>query len=111
MTTPLLAEPDFQAHMESENGRHFVKRLKAWCEKNGMNYMKFLCLRWQSKTNKKCTNRKHAQGVYSKELECEAQLVECLTIQMDFSSIMPDQEDEVFEQLEKQLEKGSLCRK
>lgn len=99
--TLYLPEPSFTCHIESENGRAFIKRLRNWCELNGMNYMKFLCLRWEHNTNKKCTNKKHRNGIYGKELECEAQLVECINLQVEFSGISHEDEERIFEALEK----------
>jgi hypothetical protein len=78
---------DFTKIIESEVGRRRVRTIQRFCDSHGLNYMKFLCLRWQSSTGKKCTNRKHMEGEYSKKLECEAQLTESISLQVEMTGI------------------------
>lgn len=73
--------------IESEVGRKRIKTLEKFIDSHGMNYWKFLCLKWQNSTGKKCTNKKHIAGEYSKKLECEAQLVESISIQVEMTGM------------------------
>jgi len=66
--------------MTSRSAQYWAQNMCFLVESHGLNYMKILCLQWQSTTGKVCTNRKHQDDLYSRELECEAQLVECMTI-------------------------------
>lgn len=54
--------------------------LKNITKQHGLNWNKILCLKWQENTGKKCTNRKHQADEYAWKLECEAQLVESLAM-------------------------------
>ena len=76
----------FHKTIESEKGRLAVRAMKHNFEIRGMNYLKFLCLNWQASAGKKCTKRSHVAGKYLKELECEAQLTECIVMQVQFAS-------------------------
>ena len=58
--------------------------LEELCRENKLNFYKVLCLHWQAKTNKKCTNRKHKEGIYADKLECEAALTEMLVFHFQF---------------------------
>lgn len=66
--------------MTNRAAQYYAQNLCYLTESHGLNYMKILCLQWQSTTGNKCTKRKHVADDYSRELECEAQLTECLVI-------------------------------
>lgn len=68
--------------------------LREGFESRGMNYLKFLCLNWQSETGKRCTKKKHIAGEYGKELECEAQLTECLSFSFRFGGAFAGKSEE-----------------
>lgn len=74
---------EFEDIINDPAGSYYFREIHRVCEKHSLNYFKALCLMWQESTNKKCTNKKHKAGKYKKELECEAQLVEQLELNID----------------------------
>lgn len=73
-----MADPIKQ--MTSRGAQYWAQNMCYLVESHGLNYMKILCLQWQNSTGKPCTNRNHKDDLYKRELECEAQLVECMTM-------------------------------
>ena len=73
-----------------------MDRLRKFVKDHGMNWGRLLCGLWQISTGKKCTNKKHRSGIYDNEkLECEAQMVESMTLQYKIGCA----KDEEFERL------------
>lgn len=77
--------------MATEKAAVRARYIHRWCKKHNLNWYKVLCLRWQSSTGKKCTNKKHLADIYEDKLECEAQLTESLLVNLSFGS-MTDEE-------------------
>ena len=68
-----------------------VSVLSSFCQDHKLNFHKLMCLRWQNKSGKNCTNKNHKNDIYKNELECEASMTEILA--MTFETFGATKED------------------
>lgn len=94
-------KPSFEQIIEDKKGSQRIGEFRKFCEKQGMNYWKVLCLKWQKDAGRKCGNHKHKKGIYKEDLECEAQMVSAITFQINFASITEKQFNEFMNNLTK----------